>query len=265
MSSGQASDSADVNAVAIPRKQGKAGYGIDDPRSILELTIAGGLAIAIGFLVSRYSAVSDPSIARLGLLIGPAVGFLILAVSTALYWSSRQGKVREMAKIVSSVPWGGEEVVLDLGCGRGLAMVMAGKRLTSGYSVGVDRWQRGHLSGNDPNSIWTNAAKEGVDGKVFAVKADGSYLPFADSSVDVVLSAVSLHRMTKKKGRGAAFSEIGRVLRNGGRVGILDAGNGGEYSGLLRGTGMIDVQVSRLRFSSFPPFHVVMARKPFSG
>lgn len=246
------------------RKLGKPGYGIDEPRSIVELAVAGGLAVVVGFVVTAYSVGPNPDAARLGLLVGPAVGFLMLAVATALYWSSRQGKVREMTKIVANVPWGGDEVVLDLGCGRGLGMVLAGKRLTSGYAVGVDLWQRGHLSGNNPTSIWANAAKEGVTGKVDAVKADPSYLPFAESCVDVVLSAVSLHRMVKRKGREPAFTEISRVLRGGGRIGILDAGNGGDYSALLRRQGMSDVRVNRMRFSSFPPFHIVLARKPFS-
>ena len=256
----------DVSAETVSqRKLGKTGYGVDEPRSIIELAVAGGLAVVIGFVVTAYSVGPNPTAARLGLLVGPAVGFLILAVATALYWSSKQGKVREMTKIVASVPWGGDEVVLDLGCGRGLGMVMASKRLTSGYAVGIDLWQRGHLSGNHPNSIWANAAKEGVTGKVIPVKADPSYLPFADSSVDAVLSAVSLHRMIKRKGREAVFTEISRVLRGGGRIGILDAGNGGDYSSLLKKHGMSDVSVNRMRFSSFPPFHVVLARKPFSS
>jgi SAM-dependent methyltransferase len=244
---------------------GKLGYGIDEPRSILQLAIAGALAVVIGFVVTAYTDGVDPSVARLGLLVGPAVGFLILAVAAALYWSSRQGKVSEMTRIVSNIPWGGEEVVLEVGCGRGLGMVLAGRRLTTGYAVGVDLWRGGHLSGNDPSSIWANATKEGVRDKVFAIRADPRYLPFADSSVDAVLSAVSIHRLVRRRDRRVAFSEMQRVLRAGGRVGILEAGNGGPYSSLLRSLGMIDVSVHRLRFSSFPPFHVVRARKPFSG
>ena len=245
--------------------KGKTGYGIDEPRSIIELAVAGGLAVAIGFGISSITARTNPDLARIGLLVGPGVGFLVLAVSAALYWSSQQGKVTEMTRLISDIPWGGNEVVLDLGCGRGLGMVMAGKRLEKGVAVGVDLWQRSHLSGNSPNSIWANAAKEGVSDKVAPVKGDPASLPFADSSVDVVLSALSLHRLIRRKEREVAFSEVMRVLKDGGRVGILDAGNGGEYSRVLRQIGMSDISVHRLRFSSFPPFHVVLARKPFLG
>jgi arsenite methyltransferase len=245
--------------------KGKTGYGIDEPRSILELAVAGVLAIAVGFVLSAYTSRTDPGLARLGLLIGPGVGFLVLAVATALYWSSQQGKVTEMMKMISEIPWGGNEVVLDIGCGRGLGMVMAGRRLEGGYSIGVDLWQKSHLSGNRPSSIWANAAKEGVVDRVGPVKADTLSLPLSDSSVDVILSALSLHRLIKKKDRVVAFREIARVLKQGGRIGIIDAGGGGEYAKVLREIGMSDISVRHLRFSSFPPFHVVHARKPFQG
>jgi ubiquinone/menaquinone biosynthesis C-methylase UbiE len=97
------------------------------------------------------------------------------------------------------------------------------------------------------------------------VKADTLSLPLANSSVDVILSALSLHRLIKKKDRIVAFTEITRVLKQGGRIGIIDAGNGGEYSKVLREVGLGDISVRRIRFSSFPPFHVVLARKPFRG
>jgi ubiquinone/menaquinone biosynthesis C-methylase UbiE len=202
---------------------------------------------------------------RLALIVGPAVGFLLFAVAIALYYSSRQGKITEVRKVVSDIPWGGDEVVLDLGCGRGLGMVFASRRLDGGYSVGVDLWRRSHLSGNDPKSIWANASEEGVQDRVYPVKADLSHLPFAGSSVDVILSATSLHRLVKRKERQAAFGEMARVLNYGGRIGIVDTGNGGDYASLLRSQGMTDVVVRRLRFSSFPPLHVVLARKPFQG
>jgi SAM-dependent methyltransferase len=248
-----------------PTAKGKIGYGIDEPRSIVELLLAGGLSIAVGFDIAAYTAHTNPPLARLGLLVGPAVGFLVLAVAAALYWSSEQGKVVEMSKLVADIPWGGEEVVLDLGCGRGLGMVLASKRLEGGYSVGVDLWQKSHLTGNNPSSIWANAAQEGVQSSVAPMKADTVSLPLKDSSVDVILSALSLHRLIRKKDRVVAFTEIARVLKQGGRIGIIDAGNGGEYSRVFREVGLSDISVRRIRFSSFPPFHVVLARKPFRG
>lgn len=251
-------------------KGGKVGYGIDEPRSIIALLVAGGLSVIMGFAVYGYAASVNPYIVRLAIIVGPAVGFLLFVVAVALYHSSRQGKITETRKIVSGIPWGGDEVVLDLGCGRGLGMVFASRRLDGGYSVGVDLWRPGHLSGNDPKSIWANASKEGVQERVYPVKADPSHLPFAESSFDVILSATSLHRLVRKNERQAAFGEMARVLKYGGRIGIVDTDYGGEYASLLRSHGMTDVVLRRFplrlrRFSSFPPFQVVSARKPFQG
>jgi SAM-dependent methyltransferase len=268
VSEGKASESINHPAEsppASPSRGGKVGYGIDEPKSIIELLVAGILSVIIGLAVSRFPASVNPDIVRLAVIVGPAVGFLLFAVAIALYYSSKQGKITEMRKLVSDIPWGGDEVVLDLGCGRGLGMVYASRRLDGGYSVGVDLWRRSHLLGNDPKSIWANASMGGVQDRVYPVKADLSHLPFAESSIDVILSAISLHRLIKRKERQVAFGEMARVLKNGGRVGIVDAGNGGEYASLLRSHGMTDVVLRRLRFSSFPPLHVVSARKPFQG
>jgi arsenite methyltransferase len=242
-----------------------ANYGIDEHRTIFVLVVAGFLSIFVGFLTPVYTFASRPEYARLALLIGPSVGFLILSVAVLLFWSSKLGKVKEMEKVVSNVPWGGGEVVLDLGCGRGLGMVKSAKRLVDGYSVGVDVWSRAHLSGNNPKSIWVNAKAEGVENRVTAVKGMARQLPFADASFDVILSGVAIHNQAPKSARKELFAEMARVLKDGGRVGILDAGNGPRYSELLKAVGMGDIEIHRLRFSSFPPFHVVMARKPYTG
>jgi SAM-dependent methyltransferase len=246
------------------RPHGKTGYGIDDPRTIAELLTAGVLAVAVGIIISAYTATSNPRTADAALIGGPGVGFLILVVTAALYWSSRLGKPREMVKVIGSIPWGGEEVVLDLGCGRGFATVATAKKLEAGYAVGIDTWPRSRVSGNDPLSVLANATRENVATKVLAVKAQSSELPFIDKSVDTVISGVAIHHLVSRRQRKTLFTEMNRVLKDGGRVGILDAGNGNEYSALLKEVGMRDVEMHRLRFSSFPPFHVVTARKPYS-
>jgi len=246
------------------RQPRKSGYGVDEPRTLAELLIAGVLAVAVGIIISAYTASSNPRTADAALIGGPGVGFLILVVAAALYWSSRLGKPRELTKVINGIPWGGEEVVLDLGCGRGFATVMAAKKMETGYVVGVDMWSRARVSGNNPQSVLANAAQDKVETKVFAVKAQSSQLPFADQSVDAIISGVAIHYLVPRRQREGLFAEMIRVLKDGGRVGILDAGNGNEYSGLLRKLGMRDVEMHRLRFSSFPPFHVVMARKPYS-
>jgi len=248
----------------LNRRTGKTGYGIDDPRTIAELLIAGVLAVAVGIIISAYTASSEPRTAAAALIGGPGVGFLILVVAAALFWSSRLGKKREMTKLINGLPWGGEEVVLDLGCGRGFSAVTTAKKLQTGFTVGMDTWPKARVSGNDPLSVIANASAESVGARVFAVKAYSTQLPFADESMDAVISGVAIHHLVPRRQRQTLFAEMTRVLKDGGRVGILDAGNGIEYSTILTELGMRDVEMHRLRFSSFPPFHIVTARKPYS-
>jgi SAM-dependent methyltransferase len=251
-------------APLLKHTAGKTGYGIDDPRTVIELLIAGILAVAVGIIISAYTAPSSPRTADAALIGGSGVGFLILVVMAALYWSSRLGKPREMTKLVNAIPWGGGEAVLDLGCGRGLATVMAARKLEAGYAVGVDMWYKARVSGNDPHSVLANAAEEKVSSRVAAVKALSVQLPFSNGSFDVILSGVAIHHLVPRRHRQLLFAEMARVLKDGGRVGILDAGNGYEYTSLLHDLGLRDIQMHRLRFASFPPFHVVLARKPYS-
>lgn len=242
----------------------KPGYGIDEPRTLIELIVAGILSVAVGIYISGYTASTNPRTADTGLLVGPSVGGLILIVAAALYWSSRLGKPRETGKLVSGIPFGGNEVVLDLGCGRGLGAVLAAKKLIGGYVVGVDIFSKARLSGNDPTSVLVNAENDGVGSKVSALRGAPLHLPISDHSVDVVISGVAVHHLVPRKMRQSLFSEIKRILKDGGRIGVLDQGNGPEYSSIMNSIGLRDIETHRMRFSSFPPFHVVTARKPYA-
>jgi SAM-dependent methyltransferase len=263
VSSGQTSSGKAENPTVVPSK-GKIGYGIDDPRTIIELLVAGVLSVIVGVLIANYTSSSDPRAAETALLVGPSVGFLILVVAVLLFWSSRLGKVREMTRIVANIPWGGGEVVLDLGCGRGLATVLAAKRMRSGHVIGMDMFSKARVWGNDPHSVLANAAQEKVEARVSAVKGSSAHMPLASGSVDVILSGLAVHYLVPRRQREGLFLEMARVLKEGGRIGILEAGNGNEYSDILNKIGMRDVEMHRLRFSSFPPFHVVIARKPYA-
>jgi cyclopropane fatty-acyl-phospholipid synthase-like methyltransferase len=48
------------------------------------------------------------------------------------------------------VPWKGDEAVRDVGCGHGLMLVGAARRLTTGKATGIDIWQAEDLTGNRP-------------------------------------------------------------------------------------------------------------------
>src|SRR5439155_9251689 len=93
-------------------------------------------------------------------------GLNCLANAGGMLWYSKAGKLRGRERLLDLVPWRGDETVLDVGCGRGLLLVGAARRLTTGRAVGVDLWRGVDLSGNRPEAPLENARLEGVEGRV---------------------------------------------------------------------------------------------------
>src|SRR5206468_2531871 len=107
----------------------------------------------------------------------------------------------------------GRERVLDIGCGRGLLLVGAARRLgDGGRAVGVDIWQAQDLSGNGPAATLSNAVAEKVMERVAVCTADMRGLPFNDDTFDVIVSSLAVHNVPDDAGRLAALREMVRVL-----------------------------------------------------
>jgi ribonucleotide reductase alpha subunit len=87
--------------------------------------------------------------------------------------------------VLDSLKLRGDETVLDVGCGRGLLLIGAAKRLTTGKAVGVDIWNAEDLSGNRPEATLENARLERVAERVEVKDGDARRLPFADGTFDV--------------------------------------------------------------------------------
>jgi ubiquinone/menaquinone biosynthesis C-methylase UbiE len=215
-------------------------YGVDAPRALSLLVllsiVAGGLAALLCHL------------GRDGHLLLPAavcvavVGADLLIVAAAMLWYSRMGKERQGERLLDLVAWGGDERVLDVGCGRGLLLIGAARRLRCRAATGVDIWSDIDLSGNRPEATWENARQAGVAERVKVEDADAQSLPFADASFDVVVSSLVLHNISRREGRQRAVREIARVLQPGGRVAILDMRHTGEYVRVLRQCGLLDAR-----------------------
>jgi ribosomal protein L11 methylase PrmA len=79
---------------------------------------------------------------------GVAIGWLIIA--GWLIWDSKVGKLWSRDRLLDGLELRGDETVLDVGCSRGLLLVGAAKRLTTGKAPGVDIWQAEDQIGNPP-------------------------------------------------------------------------------------------------------------------
>jgi ubiquinone/menaquinone biosynthesis C-methylase UbiE len=159
-----------------------------------------------------------------------------------MIYDSKIGKIRERDTYLNKINWNGHERVLDVGCGLGLFLIGAAKRLSTGRAVGIDKWQQEDLSGNNAAGALRNATIEGVADKVEVQTGDARQLPFADASFDVVLSSMALHNIYNAGERQTAVREIARVLAPAGRVLIVDIRHTSAYAATLREAGLTDTR-----------------------
>jgi ubiquinone/menaquinone biosynthesis C-methylase UbiE len=172
------------------------------------------------------------------------------------------GKFRHRDRMLAQVPWTGHEWVLDVGNGRGLLLIGAAKRLTTGRAVGIDIWSVKDLSGNAPERTQANILMEGVGGKVELRSEDAVKMTAPDASFDVVLSNLCIHNIPKQAQRDQACREIARVLRPGGMAVISDFKLTRKYAAVMAGEGCAIEWRGPFWRDTFPPLKMFVARKP---
>ncbi len=69
--------------------EGVTGFGVDQPGAILQLVAAAIITIVTGFIVAFTVFRTNEALGAVFLFGMPIGGFLILAVATSLYWSSK--------------------------------------------------------------------------------------------------------------------------------------------------------------------------------
>jgi arsenite methyltransferase len=249
--------------------QSKPDYGIDAPGLVRFFFMAGAVALAIclGALLSSIFG-QIPKII-VGALSGIAATYLLGMGCFMLYFSKVE-KIKEKEKLLNLLQWSGKELVLDVGCGRGLMLIGAAKRLSSGKAIGIDLWQQQDQANNNPSATQTNAHIEGVADRVEVKTADMRELPFPANHFDVVISNWAVHNLEAESDRQKALNEIVRVLKPGGIIVLADIVNQVEYAKYLRLCGIEDVQLhnntsrdtvlAAVTFGSFAP-SAILARK----
>jgi arsenite methyltransferase len=214
-------------------------YGYDAPYA---LVIFGSLAVLSG--VGAAIAWWRTSIHAAGPFAVYFVFFLLNA--TSFFYTTRRGKFIEWDRILDRTHLRGDEMVLDMGCGRGAVLTAVARRLTTGRITGVDIWSRTDQSGNAMDVTLRNASLEGVGDRVLIETADMRALPFPDSTFDLVVSSLAIHNIRSNSDRKRAISEGFRVLKPGGRMVIADIRATAVYADALRTLGASNVERHRL-------------------
>ena len=249
--------------VAGPPASGKcANYGIDAPEVVLRFFLIG----MAGFVVSAACvfAVKGGLFPWARFLVAPFLnlGFCFVLTSLVMIMGSKIGKLRLRDRVINALPWRGDELVLDVGCGHGLMLIGAAKRLRNGKAIGVDLWQKQDQAGNSREATWQNVEIEGVADRVELKDGDARALPFADNTFDVIVSSWALHNIYDQVGRETAVREIVRVLKTGGKLVLTDIRHTKEYARVLQTAQMREVKRTGPNFTFVIPSFTLTAMKP---
>jgi arsenite methyltransferase len=211
-------------------------YGIDAPGFPRMFAILAVVTAAAAVLLGAKG------FAVLSLIVGVICAWWTFC---AAFWivGCKFGKLRARDAILSRIEWHGNERVLDIGCGHGLLLVGAAKRLTTGRAIGIDIWSQVDQWDNHPENTARNARIEGVADRVEIRDGDARKLDFPDESFDVVVSSSALHNIREKTERDQAIREIIRVLKPGGQVAIYDMKPIYEYQQIFLESGMEKVRL----------------------
>ncbi|MEU6425748.1 class I SAM-dependent methyltransferase [Microbispora sp. NPDC046973] len=214
----------------------RANYGVDAPGVLAGLTLGGIAELALAAVLFGIGW-PIPAVVLL-------VGGVALVVGAALFANTTlRGKFAVWDAELDRLGLTGDEQVLDLGCGRGLVLLKAAARLSSGRATGIDLWSAKDQSGNSQDATWANARAEGVADRIDLVTGDMRDLPFDDAAFDLVVSSLAIHNIPQEEGRAEAVREAFRVLKPGGLLRIADFRNARRYAEVLRECGAADVEV----------------------
>jgi arsenite methyltransferase len=242
----------------------KPDYGVDAPAVMRNLFVIGAACVLF--------AIFGPA----GIHIGPVnlkltpmfawTGGFLLAEACLFFLYVKVGKFRHRDFMLSMHTWRGDENVLDVGCGRGLLLAGAAKRIAAvsgtGHATGIDVWSNVDMGGNSAAATQHNLDLEGISSICTLISQPAQEMSFPDASFDVILSNLCLHNIYDAPTRRQALHQIVRVLKPGGIALISDYKRTGEYADEFRNAGLTVEKKRGSLITTFPPLTVVIARKP---
>lgn len=249
--------------MAIPStpSTGRRGdYGVENP-------LIPAVQALVGLLMLQAGATSEGAAVGLSVL-----GAALLVVAGLYLHASRRGRFRAWARELGALSLRGDEIVLDLGCGRGAVTTRAAVAVPNGVVVGVDLWgpaprRIGRRPVPEDEIARNNAEAEGVADRVRYIVGDLDDLASDGNHFDLVLSGGGLSRLGSAQRRTAALDEAVRVVQPGGRILIGDVRNTGRFAARLAELGCEDVRSHSGGWETWYggpwlPLVFVTARKP---
>src|SRR5579884_1137166 len=238
-------------------------YGVDAPNVLRNFFLFGIPCLLLGVFGPRQVTAGNISF-----IVRPMffwTGLLLLLEGVLFLVYVKYGKLRHRDLMLSLHSWRGDEQVLDVGCGRGLLLAGAAKRLAAaggdGQATGIDIWSSVDMGGNSEAATRRNLELERVSGRCTLLSVPAQEMPFPDATFDVVVSNLCLHNIYDRATRHRALEQIARVLKPGGVAILSDYKLIGDYTCELRRAGLSVETRWGNPLLTFPPLRIVVARK----
>jgi arsenite methyltransferase len=242
----------------------KPDYGIDAPNVLRNLFLIGIACLLMGIFGPRLIHLGQVALLLRPMFRGTGALLLIEGLLFVLY--VKYGKFRHRDQMLSLHTWRGDERVLDVGCGRGLLLAGAAKRLSSlgrnGTATGIDIWSNVDMGGNSEAATLRNLELEGISDRCTLVSVPAQEMPFPDETFDVIVSNLCLHNIYDREQRSQALAQIVRVLKAGGVALLSDYKLTREYAEQLKKAGLSVERRWGNPLYTFPPLRIVVAHKP---
>lgn len=233
----------------------KPNYGIDAPNVVRNLFV---LSFLLLILAGLSFLIPAPLWFWLAFIYTLSTALTFFCTGCWMLYGTRITKPRIAKQLIEDLQLQGGETLLDMGCGRGLFLIEAAKRLPKGKAIGIDLWQKKDQSGNSKEQTLKNMELEQVRCEI--VTGDLRSLPFPNASFDVIVSSLTIHNISDKEGREQCLSEMLRTLKPGGRFILLDLRHVEDYKLVLSKQGAETI-LSKKIYSYCPPIQILKGKK----
>ncbi len=243
---------------AITASMKRARFGIDAPtvvRNLLAFGIVTGLLACFSLMIER------PLFFWFIFLNLFFTSLSFFVTTLGMIYSSRLFKPKHLAKLTSELNLQGDEEILDMGCGRGMFLCEAAKKITTGRVYGIDLWISQDQSNNCEAATWDNVEALGVRDRIDLETADMCDIPYADEKFDVIISSLAIHNIPTYEGRKQALKELLRTLKPGGRFVISDIFHSKQYIQFFTEEKGVEFTASKPIYWTCPPLTVIRGIK----
>ena len=220
------------------RPKSRLKFGIDAP-SLFKMFLSVGIgALALSAVLILFAPRSSSIVSVAAACV--VIAIYCLGMGCLMIYGSRVYKIAEAERLLDQLRLGGDERILDAGCGGGM-MILAARRLQIGHAVGIDLWQASDQSDNAADTALRNADLAGVRDRVTVQTGDVRSLPFENASFDVVLTHWVIHNLPIEEDREKAIGEMLRMLRVGGRLVNMDITGQAQHAAVLKKVGATNI------------------------